>query len=102
MLNRIITFLAFFFAIVAVILGFMYKVQSNTINTLETAKTALEANNQLLISKLEREHNDKVELGRKVKELEEVANNDTDFDWHRDISNSAVVKFLRENANKIR
>lgn len=75
--------------------------QSKRIKSLETAKTSLEANNQLLISKMKRAYDDKVELGRKIDKLQALAKTDSDFDWSRDISNSLVVGWLRENADSI-
>lgn len=102
MLNRIVLFIACFLAILAVLLFGWSTYQSKRIKSLETAKTSLEANNQLLISKMKRAYDDKVELGRKVEELKKVAKTDTDFDWSADISNTFVVRWLHENANQVR
>lgn len=102
MLNRIVLILACFFAILSGVLIGVNKYQSKRIDTLETAKTTLQANNQLLISKMKRAYDDKVELGRKIEELKKVASADADFDWSADISNTFVVRWLHENADKVR
>lgn len=101
MLNRIVLILACFFAILSGVLIGVNKYQSKRIDTLETAKTTLQANNQLLISKMKRAYDDKVELGRKIDKLQALAKADSDFDWSRDISDSLVVGWLRENADSV-
>lgn len=101
-MNRILLILACFFAILSGVLIGVYKYQSKRIDTLETAKTTLQANNQLLISKMKRAYDDKVELGRKIEELKKVASADADFDWSADIRNTFVVRWLHENADKVR
>lgn len=90
-----------FIALVVILLGII-TYQSNRIDTLKTAKNGLEANNQLLINKMKRAYDDKMEISRKIEQLESVAKNDASFDWSFDISNSDVVKFLRENSGKVR
>lgn len=100
-MNKILLILACFFAILVVLLFGWSTYQSKRIKSLETAKTSLEANNQLLISKMKRAYDDKVELGRKIDKLQALAKTDSDFDWSRDISNSLVVGWLRENADSI-
>lgn len=101
MLNKIFIFLACFFAILAVCLFFWVNIQGKRIDSLKTAKNTLEANNNLLLTRLEREHNDKVELGRKNQELENLAKHSVDFDWNRDISSDGVVLWLHENAIRV-
>ena len=65
MLNKILLFLACFFGCTTMVIGFLYNLQSGRIDSLETSNTSLRANNNLLIKKLEKEHNDKyVELER--------------------------------------
>lgn len=100
-MNKILLYVACFFAILSGILLGVYKYQSKRIDTLETAKTTLQANNQLLISKMKRAYDDKVELGRKIDKLQALAKTDSDFDWSRDISGSIVVGWLRENADSV-
>jgi predicted transcriptional regulator len=101
MLNRIVLFLACFFAILSGVLLGVNKYQSKRIDTLETARTSLEANNQLLISKMKRAYDDKVELGRKNQELESLAKRSVGFDWNRDISSDELVLWLHENAVRV-
>lgn len=91
-----------FFAILMMILLLIISFQAKRIDALRTAKTNLEANNQLLISKMQRAYDDKMEISRKIEQLESMAKNDANFDWSFDISNSDVVKFLRENSGQIR
>lgn len=101
MLNRIALILACFFGCTTMIIGFLYNLQSGRIDSLETSNTSLQANNNFLIKKVEREHNDKMELGRKNQELESLAKHSVDFDWNRDISRDELVLWLRENAVRV-
>lgn len=101
MLNRISLFLACFFAILAGVLIFMYKIQGWELTNVRADNTTLQNNNNLLITRLEREHNDKVELGRKNQELESLAKHSVGFDWNRDISNDELVLWLHENAVQV-
>ena len=100
-MNKILLILACFFAILVALLFGWSTYQSKRIKSLETAKTSLEANNQLLISKMKRAYDDKVELGRKIDKLQALAKTDSDFDWSRDISGSLIVGWLRENADSV-
>lgn len=61
----------------------------------------LQTNNNFLIKKIEREHNDKVEIGRKYEELENLAKRSINFDWSADISRSDIALWLRENAIRV-
>ena len=101
MFNRIITFLACFFAIVAVILGFMYKVQGNELTCVRADNIALKNNADILMQQLEREHNDKMEISRKNEELEAMAKHDISFDWNYTIADTDVVRWLHENAVRL-
>ncbi len=101
MLNRIILFFACFFGVLAVVCIFWINIQGKRIDSLKSAKTMLESNNNFLIKKIEREHNDKVELSRKQKELENLAKRSVGFDWDRDISSDELVLWLRENAVQV-
>lgn len=98
MMNKILLFLACFFGVTAIILGFWCNLQSGRIDSLKSAKTMLESNNNFLIKKIEREHNDKVELGRKNQELENLAKRSVGFDWNRDISSDVIILKLKEYA----
>ena len=94
--------LACFFALGVACLLFVVSLQSKRIEALQSAKNTLQANNQLLIDKMKRAYNDKMELGRKIEELKKVASADAGFDWSADISNTFVVRWLHENADKVR
>lgn len=101
MFNRTIQFLALFLGILVACLLFWVNIQGKRINSLEASKKVLESNANFLIKKVEREHNDKMELGRKNQELESLAKHSVDFDWNRDISRDELVLWLRENAVRV-
>ena len=53
-------------------------------------------NNALLLNQIRRVYEEKVRLQRENEVLEELAKEENEvFDWHRDISNSAVIKRLQ-------
>lgn len=101
MLNKISLFLATFLGVLAVILFFWTQIQAGRITSLESQKNTLKANNNVLINRLEREHNDKVALGEKIEQLEQLAKTDTNFDWNTRIADTSVVRWLRENAIRV-
>ena len=101
MMNKILLFLACFFGCTAAILGFLYNLQSGRIDSLETSNMGLQTNNNFLIKKIEREHNDKVEISRKYEELENLAKRSVNFDWNTDISSDEPTLWLRENAIRV-
>lgn len=101
MLNKILLFLACFFGVLAVILVFWCNLQSGRIDSLKTSNTGLQTNNNFLIKKIEREHNDKVEISRKYEELENLAKHSVNFDWNTDISSDEPTLWLRENAIRV-
>jgi hypothetical protein len=101
MLNKILLFLACFFGCTTMIIGFLYNLQSGRIDSLETSNMGLQTNNNFLIKKIEREHNDKVEISRKNQELENLAKRSVGFDWNRDISSDELVLWLHENAVRV-
>lgn len=97
MLNKILLFLACFFGCTTMIISFLYNLQSGRIDSLETSNTHLQAINNLLIKKLEKEHNDKLEVSRRAEEIEKAIKKDTSgFDWNYDLSaNPVLVTFKR-------
>lgn len=101
MLNRIALFFAYFFGVLAVVCIFWINIQGKRIDSLESSKKMLESNTNFLIKRVEREHNDKVELSSKYEKLKQMAKADTDFDWSADISRSDVVMWLRKNAVRV-
>lgn len=102
-MNKIFQYIAVFFFITTLIFVFMYNYADLKADKLESEKTALKKENTELkkenksyLAKLEKVYNDKVELNRKYKELEESAKSDKNFDWFADISNSDVIKRLQD------
>lgn len=96
-MNKILLILACFFAILSGVLIGVYKYQSKRIDTLQEAKITLEANNNLLINRLEKEHNDKVEVSRTNELLrKQIKADKTGFDWNYDLtSNPVLLEFKR-------
>lgn len=101
MMNKILLFLACFLGVTVIILGFLYNLQSGRIDSLETSNMGLQTNNNFLIKKIEREHNDALEISRKNRELENLAKRAVGFDWNTDISNDELVLWLHENAVRV-
>lgn len=97
MLNKILLFLACFFGVLALVCIFWINIQGKRIDTLKTAKTMLESNNNLLIKKLEKEHNDKVEVSRTNELLrKQIKADKSGFDWHYNLeSNPVLLEFKR-------
>lgn len=92
MLNKILLFLACFLGVLAVVCIFWINIQGKRIDSLKSAKTMLESNNNLLIKKLEKEHNDKLEVSRRAEEIEKAIKKDTSgFDWDYNLANSPVL-----------
>jgi len=89
--------LACFFAFVVGCLILLVSYQSKRINALQEAKITLQANNNLLINRLEKEHNDKVEVSRTNELLrKQIKADKTGFDWHFDLSaNPVLLEFKR-------
>ena len=96
-MNKILLILACFFAILSGVLLGVYKYQSKRIDTLQEAKITLQANNNLLINRLEKEHNDKVEVSRTNELLrKQIKADKTGFDWNYDLtSNPVLLEFKR-------
>ena len=101
MLNKILLFLACFFGCTTMVIGFLYNLQSGRIDSLETSNTSLRANNNLLIKKLEKEHNDKLEVSRRAEEIEKAIKKDTSgFNWDYDLSANPVLATFKQLHNK--
>lgn len=97
MLNKILLFIACFFGVLAVVCIFWINIQGKRIDSLKSAKTMLESNNNLLIKKLEKEHNDKLEVSRRATEIEKAIKADkSGFNWNYNLeSNPVLVTFKR-------
>lgn len=89
--------LACFFAFVVGCLILLVSYQSKRINALQAAKITLQANNNLLINRLEKEHNDKVEVSRTNEQLrKQIEADKSGFDWHYNLeSNPVLLEFKR-------
>lgn len=101
MLNRIVAFIGVFLLVGVILACCVISYQSKRIDALLDAKNSLESNNQLLINKLKKEHNDKLELDKRAKAIEEAIRKDTSgFNWNYDLSgNSVLVAFKRLHAH---
>ncbi|MBQ8677431.1 MAG: hypothetical protein IJ529_03045 [Alphaproteobacteria bacterium] len=95
-------FLILFLGVFVAALWFWGSLLSQRLEELKNQNSALIANNNILLNRLTRSYNDKIELEKQNRDLEELARTDAAFDWNADISNSDVVIRLRQNANKIR
>lgn len=72
--------------------------RGNTIKNQQEKINNLSANIEILINRSKKEYADKIELAKRNEELEKKAKQDTScFTWFTDISNSPIVKQLREN-----
>ena len=101
MLNKILTILACFLGVVVAILLLWVYLQGQRIDSLKTAKNTLEANNNILINRLEKEHNDKLEVDRRAKEIEKAIKADTSgFNCHYDLSNNPVLVTFKQLHHK--
>lgn len=101
MLNKILLFLACFFGVLAVVCIFWINIQGKRIDSLKSAKTMLESNNNLLIKKLEKEHNDKLEVSRRAAEIEKAIKADkSGFDWNYDLSANPVLATFKQLHHK--
>ena len=59
--------------------------------------TQYKQNQEILFKNLQRSYHEKQELEKRNLALEQVASEETiSFDWHADISNSAVIKQLQK------
>lgn len=101
-MNKILLWAIVFLGLATAVLTFRLSISEKRVQALEELQAVLISNNNILIAKMEKEHNDKIELIGKFEELESLAKKDPTFDWNADISNSDVVIRLRKNANKIR
>lgn len=93
---KIYQYIAGFFALVAMIAFLVagwYKIKNER---LESENIGLKTQVKNYKSQLEKEHNDKVELNKKYKQLEIKAEADKNFDWNADISSSPVLQQLCE------
>jgi len=102
MVSKITTFLAVFFGVLVVVLLIMYKSQGKELTHVRADNTALQANNNLLVKKLEKEHNDKLEFSKRAEEIEKAIQADSSgFNWNYNLAdNPVLVTFKRLHKNK--
>lgn len=93
---KIVSAIAVFLAVCCGIFIFRYNYAQNQISALQTQINAVKGNNVFLQEEISRRNRNAVELGNKIKELEEAVKNDTSgFNWNVDISDSLVVRRLQ-------
>lgn len=89
---RIKLFIAMFLIAVACFGVFWLYMQSNEIKSLRGDNNRLKSNNDVLINRLTKEHEDKVLLSERQKELENaIKSGKSNFNWNYDFSNDYVV-----------
>lgn len=72
--------------------------RGNTIETQQQRIDNLSANVEILLNRSKKDYADKIELAKRNEELEQEAQKDTScFTWTTDISDSTIVKRLRQN-----
>ena len=72
--------------------------RGNTIETQQERIDNLSANVEILLNRSKKDYADKIELAKRNEELEQEAQKDTScFTWNTDISNSPIIKRLRQN-----
>lgn len=85
-------------ALATIIFGAFYiNYQNGKMNEQSDEISQLKKDKESLILNLEKRNNDLVALSKRNKELEASVKKDTSgFDWHRNISDSPVIKQLQE------
>lgn len=98
---KITTILGIIFAAVVAIGIFIINIQHKEIASLRGDNSALVGNNNLLIEKLRRSNDDKVELAKSNELLKKAIKADkSGFDWHYDLSaNPVLIEFKRMHQN---
>ena len=65
---------------------------------LREQKETYRQNTELLLMRIRNIYDEKIKLEQKTAELEQLATEDKGyFDWHTDISNTHVIRSLRQN-----
>lgn len=100
-MNKIVKIYAGVVTIIAIVFYLFHVYNTNKIDGLEEKITELSTGLDAYKSKLEKEHNDKVDLDKRYKKLEEAANRES-IDWNTDISNDPVNIELRNQAKNHR
>lgn len=91
MLNKILFVVCFFCFLV------IYYLHNDNIYQRQQ-KAVYNANNQLLLKKIDEVYDAKMETDKRIKELQEEAKKDKDvFDWHYPIGDTNVIRKLQAN-----
>lgn len=91
--NVIICFLAG----VLIVVSFLYKYKCNESENLKQTVVSLTNSLTVVKERLEKTYEENKVLKDKNEDLEKVSQDDKEFDWNQDISNSPVVIRLRTN-----
>lgn len=76
-------------ALIAVLAAWWYKQEANRVNALYANSMA---NNELLINRMRKVYDDKLETDRRRQQLEEEIKKDkSGFDWNYDLSSNVVL-----------
>lgn len=100
-MNKIIKIYAGIVTIIAIVFYLFHVYNTNKIDCLEGEITELSTRLDAYKSKLEKEHNDKVDLDKRYKKLEEAATKES-IDWNTVVSNDPVIIELRNQAKNHR
>lgn len=95
-MTKLYQFLLVVLLVYGLVVSFGYSYKSAKLEKAESKNTELEAQVTGYKNQLEKVYNDKMELDRKYKQLEDKANSDKDFNWYADISRSPVVLQLHD------
>lgn len=95
-MTKLYQFLLVILLVYGLVVSFGYSYKSAKLDKSESKITELEAKVTGYKNQLEKVYNDKMELDRKYKQLEDKANSDKDFNWYADISRSPVVLQLHD------
>lgn len=101
-MNKILKLYATGVTIIALVFYFFFVYNKGQIEKLKYDNQELSTRLETYKNKLEKEHNDKVELNKRNKNLEEKAKNSPDFNWYANIFDDPVVVELRKQAKNHR
>lgn len=81
--------------VICVFLGVEWRIEKNIREDREKEIIALSGQKNALEKEIEKRNKNVIELQKRNKELEELAKQDS-YDWDTDISDTAVVLYLKE------
>lgn len=100
-MNKILLIVIAFLLIIIIWIQWSSNHKSNEIKELQNKLTVAVQNEDMYKKKLEREHNDRVELEKRQEENKEIAKSDESFNWDASIANSPLIIKLREDSIRI-